>query len=70
MYPSTGLFFAMIVAGFPITRELSGISVFTNEFGAINTLFPTFIFPTITEPVPIQTLSPIVGQPFKLPLFV
>ena len=41
----------------------------TKELGAIKTLLPIFIFPTITALVPIHTSSPITGVPFLLPLF-
>ena len=59
----------MTFAGFPITIECDGTSKFTNVNGAIRTSSPIFIFPTITEFVPIQTLSPILGHPFLFPLF-
>ena len=60
----------IILAGFPITIELLGISIFTYDSGAISTLLPMLIFPTITALAPIQTLSPIVGHPAFLPLLV
>ena len=56
------------LAGLPITIELFSTSKFTYEFGAINTLFPIFICPTITAFVPIQTSFPIFGVPTFFPL--
>lgn len=55
--------------GLPNTTECEGISTFTKLLGAIITSSPMVIFPTIAELIPIQTLSPIVGQPLREPLF-
>lgn len=55
--------------GLPNTTECDGMSTFTKLFGAISTSSPIVTFPTITELMPIHTLSPIVGQPLRLPLF-
>lgn len=58
---SSAVFFEMISAGFPIMIELLGTSVLRQEFGAISTLFPIFILPTITALGSIQTSFPISG---------
>ena len=68
MYPRVGSSFLIILQGFPITIENAGISIFTYELGAIKTLSPIFMLPTITDPVPIHTLLLIVGYPFRSPL--
>jgi len=68
IYPSVAFSFLIIFAGFPIAIEFEGMSAFTNELGAIKTSFPIFIFPTITEPVTIQTLSPNIETPLCFPL--
>ena len=60
IYPSVALSDGLISAGFPITIELSGTSIFTNAPGAIRTLFPILIFPTMTALGPIHTLFPIM----------
>jgi hypothetical protein len=45
IYSSVAFSFLYIMPGFPRTKELSGTSKLTNEFGAINTLDPILIFP-------------------------
>ena len=68
MYLSVGLSSRSIIfPGLPITIELSGTSKLTNAPGAISTLFPILTLPTIVELAFIQTLSPIVGVPSRLP---
>lgn len=68
MYLLVGLSFCGIIClGLPITIELSGTSKFINAPGAIKTLFPIFTFPIIIEFAFIQTLSPIIGVPWRLP---
>lgn len=54
--------------GLPYTTECGGMSVLTNELGAIITSSPIVIFPTTTAPTPIHTLLPIMGVPFRFPL--
>ena len=58
---------SIILPGLPITIELSGTSKLTNAPGAISALFPILTVPTIVELAFIQTLSPIVGVPSRLP---
>jgi hypothetical protein len=49
---------------FPITNALSGTSFDSMLPLAIVTLLPIVIAPAMTEPVPTQTLSPILlGDP-------
>ena len=67
-YPSVAQSLCLIIQGFPNTTECDGMSTFTKLFGAISTSSPIVTFPTIAELIPIQTLSPIVGQPFPEPL--
>lgn len=47
----------------PPTITFDGIFFCTTELGAIITLSPIKIFPTILTPGPIHTLLPIVGTP-------
>ena len=47
--------------------RIVGTSVLRYEFGAISTLFPIFILPTITAFYLIQTSFPISGTPSFLP---
>ena len=70
MYPSVAFSLEMIWAGFPTTTELQGTSIFTYAFGAMRTLSPMVIPPTITALAPIQTSLPILGTPMDFPLLV
>ena len=67
-YPSVAQSLCFIIHGLPNTTECDGMSTFTKLFGAIKTSSPIVTFPTIAELIPIQTLSPIVGQPLREPL--
>ena len=68
MYPSVAFSLGIIFAGFPITIELLGISKLTYDNGAINTLLPILIFPTITAFAPIQTFSSmVIGAEVPIP---
>lgn len=69
IYPSVAQSLCFITQGLPNTTECEGIFTFTKLFGAISTSSPMVIFPTTAELIPIQTLSPIIGQPFREPLF-
>jgi len=53
----------LIRAGTPATVVLSGTLVSTRLLGAISTLLPIVIGPTILAPEPITTLSPIERTP-------
>jgi hypothetical protein len=70
MYPLVASIFGTMTAGFPITRQLEGTEMLTNALGAIITLSPILILPTITALVPIQTLLPIFGVPMFFPRLV
>ena len=68
-YSSVAQSLCLIMHGLPNTTECEGTSTFTKLLGAISTSSPMVIFPTMAALMPIQTLSPIVGQPFRGPLF-
>lgn len=58
-----------MVQGFPKAIEFEGMSWLMKELGAMRTFDPIVILPTITALTPIQTLSPMVGTPFRGPRF-
>ena len=43
----------------------AGISLTTTQLAPIRQLFPIFILPIIFAPAPINTLSPIDGDPYR-----
>lgn len=67
-YPSVAQSLCFIMQGLPNTTECEGTSTFTKLLGAIITSSSIVIFPTTAELIPIQTLSPITGYPFREPL--